>query len=121
MAARMMQHGARFLEIGAPVVGTNAAVVEHNEGIPICFASGEILQIMTEGKIIYRSRPIATSCGAPLVNMGGIAIGIHKGIYADDVKTAVKLDFALQLYFQQRNNLLETARQGIFNDVSSSV
>ena len=120
MAARMMQQGARFLEIGAPVFGRNASAVEDKEGISLFIVNVDILPIMSDGKIFYRSTLIPTSCGAPLVNKEGIAIGIHKGNNLFGLCEAVNLEFILQIYFQQRNNSLESARQGMLNDACPS-
>ena len=112
MAARMMQQGARFLEIGAPVVGTNAAVVGFQEGILKSINYGEIRAFMNGCKILYRSSMKPLHCGSPLVTMEGIAVGIHKGIFSNELNEAVNIEFVLQLYFQQKKLPVKSSNQG---------
>ena len=113
MAARMMHQGARFIEMGPPVVGNIVAVMGYQEGNQISCDCGVIEQIRFEWHIFHRISSKPGCCGAPLVNMEGKVVGIHQGICLNVWCEAVSLEFVLKQYFQQRKVLVKSATQGI--------
>ena len=113
MAAGMMHQGARFLEMGPPVLGKLAAVIGYPKGNQISVDYGEICMINQEYQILHRSSKKYVRCGAPLVNMEGKVVGIHKGTNSNEMNEAVNVEFVLNLYFQQRKFALNSSNQGI--------
>ena len=112
MADRMMDQGARFLEMGPPVVGKLAAAIGYPKGNQISFDYGEIWTINKDYQIVHRSSTKHVRCGGPLVNMEGKVVGIHKGTNSNKMNEAVRLKFVLNLYFQLRKVALNSSNKG---------
>ena len=134
MAGRMMNQGARFIEMGTAIVGNVAAVIGHPEGDETSIDYGKIEQINNEYQILHRSSTKPGSSGSPLVTMEGKVIGIHKGSFSAECNEAVHLEFVMKRYILDgnqtgptlgkntrnlsRNFLLEMAIKNINEDLS---
>ena len=104
----MISQGARFLEMGAAVVGNNVFLMVGE----ISFDVGKIWK-MSEYKLFHRGFTKPRILGAPFVNMDGKVVGIEKGSNSNEGNEAVHLQSVWNLYLQQRKVLLQSSRQGI--------
>ena len=102
MVARMMNEGARFIEMGTAMFGIMAAVIGHPEGDETSIDYGQIAEI-SDCQILHRSSTKPGSSGSPLVTMDGEVVGIHKGAYSNEFNRAVHLEFVFKRYILETN------------------
>ena len=107
MAARMLNQGARFLEMGPAVVGNNVLLMVGEKS----FGYGKIWKI-NEYKLFHLGFTNPRNPSAPLVNMDGKVVGIENGSNSNECNEAVHLQSVLNLYLQQKNLPLQSSRQG---------
>ena len=80
-AARILNLGTHFLDVGKVITGSPGAVIGHPEGDEPSFDHGTISKIINEYQVLHRSSTKPGNSGSPLVTLEGQAVGIHCGSY----------------------------------------